>query len=497
MLYAIGLDIGSSGVKSTVFDVHANVISYAYREYDIHCPGEQMYTLFPADIIKNSFEVLRESAEKSGVAAYISAISISSIGESFVCLDENDNSLFDIMLYMDKRGTKEIDELLGQISRETIYENTGCYVDPMYAVYKLRWIAKHHPEVLDKTEKICFIADYVGYMLGAEHCCEYSLATRSGLLQINEKKWWSFGLDFASIKEKMMPKLASSGSIVGTVSAKASQNLGGIAEGTPIILGGHDQIMTIIGSGANQPGDVVNGMGTVDCLTGIVGEDADKTALLNYNMPLVPFLDKPYFATYAFNMSGGINNKWFRNELAKDLCKNGNAYAQLNNEVPDKPSSLIYLPYLCGSGTPNMDATTPAIIAGLRIDTSRGEIFRAFLEGTSYEMKSNLECLRKVSGEAKQIVAVGGGASSKLWLQIRADIFGKEIHIPEYNEAGTLANAILCYTALGIFNSIEDAQREMVRYKETYRPRDNNVEIYQRNFEKYQRFYKLAKEFYM
>ena len=100
--------------------------------------------------------------------------------------------------------------------------------------------------------------------------------------------------------------------------------------------------------------------------------------LLNYNMPLVPFLDKPYFATYAFNMSGGINNKWFRNELAKDLCKTGNAYAQLNNEVPDKPSSLIYLPYLCrtltaGRALLSVDNRTFELGAEQRLTLRRSE----------------------------------------------------------------------------------------------------------------------------
>lgn len=495
-MYTIGLDIGSSGVKSTVFDINANRISSSYREYDLCCIEEQTYTLSPREVLNKCKEVLKEAAEKSGAADRIKAISISSIGEAFVCLDTHEEPLFEIMLYMDRRGTEECTELCSIMERRDIYNVTGCYVDPMYALYKLRWLSKHHSEITSNMRRICFVADYIAFKLGAGHFCEYSLAARSGMLSITEKKWWQEGLDFASVKIEQMPELVSTGSVVGAVSLEAAKSLGGIQKGTKLILGGHDQIMTVIGSGANKPGHLVNGIGTVDCLTGIVDSHVNKEELLRCNMPLVPLLDTPFYATYAFNMSGGINNKWFRSELAKDLKQNADAYKQLNEEIPEQPSDLLYLPYLCGGGTPAMDSITPAVIAGIRLGTSRGEMFRAFLEGTTYEMKKNLECFRKASVAIKEIMAVGGGTSSNLWMQIRSNVFEREIRLPVFGEAGTLANAILCYTALGAFKTIEEAQKEMVRYRETYCPQENQVKAYKKRFEQYQKFYQVMKEFY-
>lgn len=488
MVYTVGLDIGSSGVKSTVFDMQANVISYAYEEYNIAGAGAGVYTLSAAEVLEKSLLVLRQSAQRCEDASRIAAISVSSIGESFICLDGSDRPLYDVLLYMDKRGQDACERFVQQYTRETIYRVTGCYVDPMYAQYRLNWLSRHEPEVLQKTARICFICDYITYMLGAEHCCDYSLAGRSGMFDLTNRRWWPEALAFAGVTEAQLPRPIPGGSIAGEVGAAQSRGLGGIRAGTKLILGGHDQIMTIIGSGASRPGDVVNGIGTVDCLSAIIGPEADRKKLLQYNMPMVPFLDRPSYATYAFNMSGGINNKWFRAELARDLPQDGSAYAQLNREAPTQPTGLLYLPFLCGAGTPTMDAAVPAVLAGLRMGTSRGEIFRAFLEGTAYEMRSNLECLQDAGMTPGRIMAVGGGSASALWLQIRADVFGRQIAVPACKEAGTLANAILCSTALGIFPTLEQAQQSLIRQDAVYHPAHAECREYEKTYWQYKRF---------
>jgi len=495
-MYTIGLDIGTSGVKSTVFDVKANIMGYAYCEYNISSTRQKTYTLSAFDVLNACVAVLRESAQRCGNPEKIKAISISSIGESFVCLDKNDQPLYDVMLYMDKRGTDECEELTSGMSKQEIYSITGCYIDPMYAVYKLRWLAKNHPEVLDNTARICFVADYIAFRLGADHVCDYSLAGRSGLLCLKDKSWWGYGTDFVGISKDKLPAPIPGGAVAGKVSAKMSAQLGGICAGTKIILGGHDQIMTVIGSGANRPGDVVNGMGTVDCLTSLVGADIDKEQLLENNMPLVPFLDQDAYATYAFNMSGGINNKWFCREMAKDLLGSANRYGELNKEATDVPSELIYFPYLCGGGTPQMDADTPAAMIGLRLNTTRGEMFRAVLEGTTYEMRYNLEQLEKCGSAINRIMAVGGGSVSELWMQIRADIYERKVEVPAIAEAGTIANAILCYKALGVFGTVEEAQNALIAKGKTYLPKEQNKSIYRNNYKRYLHLYTLLKELY-
>jgi xylulokinase len=490
----IGLDVGTSGVKSTVFDGRAAVIAHAYREYDLIGKAEGRYELDPQELWEKARQALRESAQGCGLA--ITAITVTSFGESFVCLDEGDNPLANTMIYMDKRGLNECREYTLLRPEKEIFAECGQYVDPMFALYKLRWMSKHRRDVLEKTKKLCFIADYITYKLGAAHKCDYSLAARSAMFNVFTKRWIDSAVEFSAIDRGILPQPVPSGSVVGRMSAQAARDLG-MSEDTRLIIGGHDQILAALGSGAWEPGDVANGMGTVDCITAVMSADhLDMDALLTYNLPVVPFMDSGHYVTYAFNISGGCIVKWFRDTFAKDIAGQADAYAQLNAEAPEEPTGILVLPYLAGGGTPYMDGATPAAIAGLRLGTSRGKLFRAFLEGETYEMMLNIECLSAVGIDVRKVITVGGGSNSALWMQIRADVFDRAVYLPKNKEAGTLASAMLCYTGIGIYPSVRAAQDAMIAYEQPFLPQPQNTARYRPQYEKYKKLYLAIRDLY-
>lgn len=490
----IGLDVGTTGVKSTVFGENAQVIGHAYREYNLIGEDQGKFELDPKELWEKTKQVLAESAK--GCGGKIDAISVTSFGESFVCLDENNTILCNTMIYMDKRGIDECGEYRQLHTDMEIFSQCGQFVDPMFAVYKLRWMRKHTPEILEKTKKICFIADFITYMLGADHKCDYSLAARSAMFNVFEKHWIDYAVEFSTLDPKALPEPVPGASVVGEMSAEMAAELG-FAGGTKLIVGGHDQILAALGSGAYEPGDVANGMGTVDCITAVMpGDGLNLEALMKYNFPVVPFLDTGCYVTYAFNMSGGCTVKWFRDTIAKDIAQQKNAYDLLNEEASKGPTGVLVLPYFAGAGTPSMDGDTPATIAGLRLGTSRGKLFRAFLEGESYEMMVNIECLEAVGITMKKVVTVGGGSNSDLWMQIRADIFGLPVYLPKIKEAGTLASAMLSYTGTGVYASLRDAQKAMLAYDKSFEPDAANNAEYKTYYEKYKKLYQAMKELY-
>jgi len=494
-MYVIGLDVGTSGVKSTVFDGRANVLGHAYREYNLICPGEGMFELDPRVLIEKIYEVLAESTQicdKKGIRA----ICVTSFGESFICFDGNDEILGKTMIYMDHRGTKEAEEFKTLFTEQEIFDRTGNYVDPMFAIYKLRWLNKNRAEMMKRVKRISFISDFVTYMLGADHICDYSLAARSGMFDFRNKVWWRPATEFAGIDPSILPQPTPGGSVIGTLNSRAAARLG-MPRDVKLILGGHDQILAAVGSGAREGGDIANGMGTVDCLTAVMKEeDMNLGKMLRYKFPVVPYLGEDRYVTYAFNMSGGCTVKWFRDTLAKDIAGLPDAYGLLNREAPEGPTSLIVLPYLGGSGTPYSDGRMPAAITGMRLNTSRGTLFRSFMEGETYEMKLNIDCLEDIGISLKRIITVGGGSKSPLWMQIRADIFEQEVCLPENSEAGTLASAILCYNQIGLYDSILQAQEDLIRYKDTFHPQQENIPVYRSNYIKYKRLYEAIKEIY-
>lgn len=494
-MFVIGLDVGTSGVKSTLFDAKTNVLAHAYREYNLICDQDGQFELNPALLLQKALEVIKESTA-GGAANQVRAICVTSFGESFVCMDAEGKVLSNTMIYMDKRGTQECGEFVNLCSEDEIYTTSGQFVDPMFAVCKLRWLQKNKPELLAKTKKISFITDFITHSLGAEHCCDYSLAARSGMFDIKQKKWWEVALRFAGVEVGQLPKPVPGGSVVGTLSSAVAKELG-MDTAVKLIVGGHDQILAAIGSGAKKAGDIANGMGTVDCMTVVMnGDTVCKETLLKYKLPLVPFLAGENYVTYAFNMSGGCTVKWFRDVLAQDVAKQSDAYRVLDDEAARKPTGLFVIPYFAGGGTPYMDNSLPAVMAGMRLNTTRGELYRAFLEGESYEMRLSLDCLSEAGVSVRQIATVGGGAKSPLWMQIRADIFNKPIHILKNNEAGTLGSAMMCYTNIGLYSNIAEAQQACVQVTKHFEPDEKSVVEYSRHYKKYKAIYRAMKEVY-
>jgi xylulokinase len=493
-MFVIGLDIGTSGVKSTVFDDHANVVGHAYREYDLISSGEGMYELDPHVILEGSWAVLAESTRNCD-GKKVRAICVTSFGESFVCLDEADNILAKTMIYMDNRGSEECAELMRAFPQREIYDVSGQYVDRMFAIYKIRWMQKHRPKVMEKVRRICFITDFITYMLGADHVCDYSLAARSAMFDIRKKKWWKEGVAFSGIDPAVLPKPVPSGSVAGTVSKETAEKLG-MSGNVKLIVGGHDQIFAAIGSGASKAGDIANGMGTVDCMISVISGDVRREYMMDCSLPMIPYLDPDVYVTYASNISGGCVVKWFRDNFAKDIAHLPDVYDLLAKEAPKKPTSLLFIPYLAGGGTPYMDNMTPGTIAGLRLNHTRGDVMRAFLEGETYDMKSILECMESAGITAKKIITVGGGSKSSLWMQIRADVFERDVYLPENREAGTLASALVCYKNIGMYATIKEAQNDLIKYAKIYSPDRANRDRYRENYEKYRALYKTIKNFY-
>lgn len=493
-MYVIGLDIGTTGIKSTVFDERAAVVSHAYEEYDLISEGPGMYELDPNVIREAGFRVIAQSV--SGCKkSEIRAIAMSSFAESFVCLDEGGAVLCNTMMYIDTRGEQECRDFIEQGGGARAFAATGHYPAAMATCFKLKWMQTHKPDVMRRIRKIHLIADYMAHCLGAEPLCDYSLAARTNFFDIHQKTWWAEGLEFAGITADMLPQPVHSGACAGNISAAASQKTG-LPTTTKIVIGGHDQAMAAVGGGMYKDGDLINGMGTVDCLTAIFSEDRISDEFMAHNLTVVPYLDTGLYYTLAFNKSGGCVVKWFRDILAKDLKGRKDAYDVLNSEAPPWPTDLIVLPYLGTAGTPSMDSTTPGFVSGLRLNTGRGELFRAFLEGEAYEMRVNLDCLESLGIHADEIVTVGGGSNSALWMGIRADVFHRRVRIPVHKEAGTLGNAIVCYRNIGLYDTFEEAQQNIVKMEKTFEPDPGRVKKYDENFQRYLELYRKMKDVY-
>ena len=483
----LGLDVGSSGCKCTLLDENGSPLGAAHHEYGTPAGAMELHPDLIWDGVQSVLRQIAVIAREQH--ADIKALCVSSFGETFVLLDEQDRVLMPAMMYTDPRGIEECALLIERFGLSNMAARTGAFPHPMFSLPKWMWVAAHRSEIWKQVARICLIGDYVLYRLGHVTAIDASLAARSMALDIRQLDWDIELLDIVGLRKKQLSQVVPSGTLVGEVSSDIASDLG-LPAHIKLVTGGHDQVCAALGAGVIRPGIAVDGMGSVECLTPafLSPLPVDDTTMQYATIPHgVPGM----YVTYAFNFTGGAMLKWFRDTLTPELHQQGgDTYELLGwqaEKLGDKPTDLLVLPHFAGAGTPSMDVSAVGAMVGLTLQTTRPEMYRAVMEGTAMEMRYNMDCLEQMGITLEEIHVVGGGAKSPLWMQIKADICQKPITTLHVDEAGTMGTALLAWIALGRYPSIEAAAQAMVRPKTTYWPRPEMAAAYGKRYQRYRR----------
>ncbi len=487
-----GIDIGTTGCKCSVYDDNAVFLCESYKEYEIMTSSAE-HSIDPEMVLESVLEVLSNVTK---TVNNISGICVTSFGEASVLLDENDNSLMNSLLFTDPNGEDECKEFENKFGSEYTYSTTGLMPGKMYSAIKWKWIQANRPELFKKCKHIFLFEDYIVYKLSGIRQIDYSLASRTMAFDVSKLKWNEEILNWAGVSETQLPKLVPTGSAAGVLKPELKEKLGFV--NNPLIISGcHDQIAAAIGTGVLHNKMAVDGTGTVECITTVFNKDADinKDSLSKSGYAIVPYIGDTY-VTYAFTYTGGAMLKWYRNQLspleAKEAEKTGKSPYEAYNTLVDKehPSGLLIFPHFAGAGTPIMDKDATGTIMGLTLDTTKGQIYQGLMEGASYEMRINLDILEESGIEVDKIYATGGGASSPEWLQIKADIYNKEVVSLGSAQSGTLGCIMFAAVACGICKDLVEASKIFVNYEKTYKPRPDVAKQYATLFEKYKSVHK-------
>lgn len=402
------------------------------------------------------------------------------------------------IIYLDERGRKEAKYIENKMGMEKVYTITGVFIHPMYALSKIMWLKKHKTKIFKDTWQFMPYSGFVLYKLGAEPHVDYSLASSTMAFDLINKRWSDEILTCAGIDQEKLPPVVPSGKIVGEISTAAAREIG-LPEGTVLVAGGHDQPCAALGAGTIKNNIAVDGMGTVECITPVLEKPVISTTMAEHNLVCVPHVIKDMYVTYAYNFSGGSILKWFRDNFAYEekllAGRQGlDVYELLIDTATKTPTKLYLLPHFAGSGTPYLDGGSKGVLIGLDLDTTKADIIKAILEGLTYEMMLNLQCLTEAGIYIDELRAVGGGAKSEGWLQLKADMMGKRIVSLNVTEAGTLGAAILAGTAAGVYRSIGDAVESIVEIKDIYYPDLKVNDIYKEKYGVYKNIYPAMKK---
>ncbi|NLD88667.1 MAG: hypothetical protein GX633_10495 [Clostridiales bacterium] len=489
-MISLGVDIGGTGCKCVAFRDEGTQLTYSYSEYPIASGG---VNLSPNILQESVFSVIASCAAKLGdLSSDIAALTVSSFGESFVALNREGNPLGDIMLYFGNAESEEFFRLVEKVGEEQFMRIARIMPDASYSLAKMLYIRDRSCE---PVWKYLFIAGFITFRLCGRALSDVSLACRSLIYDVNNLCWSEELCRECEIDLDTLPEVVPTGEIAGNVLPHIAHQLG-LPVDTKIVVGAHDQIVNALGAGVSEAGEAVDSSGTSECITPLFPDLPESLNFQKCNFACVPYLDTGGYVTYAYNISAGSVVRWCRDALAIHLKteaaqQNISVYDILNESCPSDPTELIVLPFLQGmGGTPDVDAGATGLIAGLTTQTRLPDIYRAILEGITFEMKYNQEKLLDNGVILRRLYACGGGAASKVWLQIKADMLDCEIIPVKAAETGAMGSAILGFSAV-TGRSVFDIAKDFISYGKPVKPNIIHREIYASRYETYKAMRKI------
>lgn len=489
-MISLGIDIGGTGCKCVAFCDDGTQLAIAYTEYPLAAGQVNL----PPDILTSSvFQVIARCTAQLEDKQDIAAITVSSFGESFVAVDEAGDALTDILLYFGNTESEEFTQLVKEVGEETFMRIARIYPDASYSLSKML----HARRVAARPiRKYLFVAGFITYRLTGKAYTDVSLACRSLLYDVENRCWSKELLKKCGFEESSLPEILPTGGTVGTILPELADKLG-VPQNTHVVIGSHDQIVNALGAGVQNVGDAVDTSGTCECITPLFAAIPESLDFQKNNFACVPYPDNRGFVTYAYNISAGSVVRWYRDALADHLRDDAAAqgksiYDLINEQCPAEPTALMLLPFLQGmGGTPDVDAAATGLIAGLTTQTRLPDIYRAILEGITFEMRYNQEKLRENGVSFERLYACGGGAKSPVWLQIKADILGCEIIPVKCEETGAMGSAILGLAAVTGENAF-DIAKHFWQYGEPITPSKEHACFYNQRYA----FYKALRAAY-
>lgn len=491
----IGLDIGTTGCKAMVFTEDGRVLSQARREYTIQTPQPGWAEQDAEEVWRLAWQCLRQAVTATPHDPPL-ALAISCQGEAVIPVDAEGRALRPAILGMDTRTTAENTWLIETFGADELFQRTGMPVHTINTLPKLLWLQRHEPALWRDAHQFLLYEDFFVRRLGGEAVISVCLASRTQMMNLASADWDDNILARCGIERSRLAKLAPlAGGVVGRLHPALQQELG-LANDLLLVSGGHDQACAALGSGVIAPGLAMVSTGTAEVVEVAMETPTLAPALRDGGISVYRHVVPGLYLAMTLNHSGGLLLRWFRDtfgqwEMEQAATTGSDAYDLLLQGAPLAPTRLLLLPHFAGSGTPTLDVHSKGAILGLTFATTKAEIAKAVLEGLTFELRINLDLLQSAGVRITELHAVGGGARSNLWLQLKADICNIPLRVPIVTDAACLGAALLAGVSAGAYRDLATAVAQTVRWLEHIAPSSEQAEAYEVQYARYRRLYPL------
>jgi xylulokinase len=499
--YILAHDIGTTGNKATLYDDQGSLLNSAFHGYATKYDQVGWAEQNPEDwweaVCATSHELLKISdVGRDEIACIVFS------GQMMGCVpvDQTGHPIRDAIIWADQRSVEQARWIAERISPEVIYRITGHRLSPSYSASKILWLRDHQPDIYDETYRFLHAKDSIIARLTGNFVTDRSDAGGMNLYHLEQAEWSEDIVEAINLDPGKLPAIHLSTDVVGEVMNTVSEDIG-IAAGTPVVIGGGDGSCAATGAGVIREGAAYNYIGSSSWIGLATEKPIYDPEMRTFNWAhLVPDLYSP---NGTMQTAGG-SYQWTRDQLCSleiNLAKHSDKspYEFMNLQAEQSPTGargLIFLPYLLGERSPRWNPNARGAFVGLTMSHTRSDMIRAVLEGITLNLRVILEAFQNQGAKIDAMRVIGGGAQSRLWNQIMANVYGvKIIRLAMLEEATSLGAAIAGGVGVGLFPDFTIAEK-LTPIASVFEVQPEEQEAYTKIFEIFEATYASLEPIY-
>jgi gluconokinase len=492
--YAIGIDIGTTSTKVVLFDEKGAAVAHHAKSYPLLAEEPGAAEQNPDEIFEAVVYSLRETVRKSGdLAGKVGFISFSTAMHSLIAVDADGKPLTNSITWADTRSESYAFAVKSSPEAIDLYKRTGVPLHPMTPLFKLQWLKNEYPEIFQKADKFVGIKEYILYRWFGEWATDYASAAAMGLWNMNTLTWDEEALQMAEVTADRLPAIQPTTFYWNGLSETLAKD-SGLDPSVKVVIGATDGPLSNLGVGAISPGDVAVTIGT----SGAIRTTSTTPVLdIEGRTFCYPLTENHWISGGPVN-NGGIAFQWVHDLFHENEIEGSyEEFSRRAESVHPGADGLVFLPHLTGERAPLWDAQAKGSFIGLTLRHKKDHMVRAVLEGTIFNLYQVYSLVKMQSQETAEvkIFATGGFTNSPVWKQILADVFQKEVSIPEHTESSCLGAVQLGRFAICESEVLQEVAEETKQYGKVL-PNPEYKETYEELFVIYQSLSKMMESQY-
>ncbi len=481
----MGIDLGTSSVKTMVMDVKGKIVGLGQENYDVQALG-MGYAEQDIDLLwKATSGTIQHAIDEAAIqSSEIKGIGLSGQMHGLLLLDTQMKPIRRMIIWADQRTQPQIDSIYQTVGKDEFRNITLNSLSAGFYICSLLWIKEHEPENYRNAYKAVLPKDYIRYKLCGELATDVTDASGTLAFDTARRCWASDLIEQIGINQELFPEYGEAYHIAGETTQECEKETG-LCRNTPVVYGGGDAFMHSVGNGIITPGIISANIGTAGQLSSAVNSPVFDT---QFRTNTFCHVKEDLWSIFGGHLNGGIALKWLRDNFFPHCSFED--FTMAAQDVPAGSEGALFLPYLSGERTPHHDPSAKGILFGMTLRHSYKHMVRAVMEGVILSLRYSLEIFKDLALPIERVVASGGGAKSDVWLQMQADIFNTDIYTVAGKEEACTGAAIVAGVGVNIYESLERACSNIVQYHhKVTQPNPEHVNVYNDAFEKYTLLY--------